>query len=191
MAKMTEKQKKFCDFYIISGHATQAAIDAGYSKKTAYAIGCENLTKPLVKEYLKLMIDKADKERREQGKIQINTNLYKEALGYFNDNNGLLVEFIESKILAKIIKQDQYLNTFKKRRTLKKDGKYFLLHKAGFKCQACGNKPAERNEIVLHIDHIIPFSLGGSNDYDNLQVLCNECNYSKSNSFSINHNYDN
>lgn len=42
---MTEKQKKFIDEYLIDLNATQAAIRAGYNKKTAYAIGSENLKK--------------------------------------------------------------------------------------------------------------------------------------------------
>ncbi len=52
MVKMTEKQKRFCDEYLISLNATQAAILAGYSKKTATVIGFENLTKPYIKEYI-------------------------------------------------------------------------------------------------------------------------------------------
>ncbi|MEG2433884.1 MAG: terminase small subunit [Acinetobacter sp.] len=47
MAKMlTAKQKRFVDEYLIDSNATQAAKRAGYSEKTAYAIGAENLTKP-------------------------------------------------------------------------------------------------------------------------------------------------
>lgn len=46
---MTQKQRRFIDEYIISGNATQAAIKAGYSKKTARKIGQENLTKPDIK----------------------------------------------------------------------------------------------------------------------------------------------
>ena len=42
--KLTEKQKKFADFYIKLGNATQAAIKAGYSEKTARFTGAENLT---------------------------------------------------------------------------------------------------------------------------------------------------
>lgn len=44
--KLTLKQQRFIDEYIISGNATQSAIKAGYSKKTARKIGQENLTKP-------------------------------------------------------------------------------------------------------------------------------------------------
>ncbi len=52
MGKMTAKQKRFCDEYLIDLNATQAAIRAGYSKKTAYSIGIENLKKPELKKYI-------------------------------------------------------------------------------------------------------------------------------------------
>ena len=57
--KMTNKQKLFCDEYLIDLNATQASIRAGYSKKTAYKIGQENLIKPQIREY----IDKRLKEK--------------------------------------------------------------------------------------------------------------------------------
>lgn len=49
---MNPKQKKFCDEYIKSGNAKQSAIKAGYSPKTAYSIGNENLNKPELKAYI-------------------------------------------------------------------------------------------------------------------------------------------
>lgn len=45
MAKLTAKQERFCIEYIIDLNATQAAIRAGYSKKTANRIASENLSK--------------------------------------------------------------------------------------------------------------------------------------------------
>jgi len=42
----TAKQQAFINEYLICRNATQAAIEAGYSKKTARSIGSENLTKP-------------------------------------------------------------------------------------------------------------------------------------------------
>lgn len=50
--KLTAKQKKFADNYIKSGNATQSAIEAGYSEKSAQVIGAENLLKPMVKSYI-------------------------------------------------------------------------------------------------------------------------------------------
>lgn len=51
--KLTEKQKKFANEYLVDFNATQAAIRAGYSEKTAYSIGWENLRKPEISEYIK------------------------------------------------------------------------------------------------------------------------------------------
>lgn len=52
MKKLTIKQQRFADEYIISGNATQSAINAGYSIKTASVIGTENLIKPNIKKYI-------------------------------------------------------------------------------------------------------------------------------------------
>lgn len=50
--KLTPKQKAFADYYIECGNATEAAIKAKYSKKTARQIGTENLSKPSISEYI-------------------------------------------------------------------------------------------------------------------------------------------
>ena len=50
--KRTDKQEQFCIEYLVDLNATQAAIRAGYSKKTAQRIGSENLSKPLIQERL-------------------------------------------------------------------------------------------------------------------------------------------
>lgn len=49
---MTPRQQKFCDEYLISGNATDAAIKAGYSPKTAKQTGSENLAKPDLRAYI-------------------------------------------------------------------------------------------------------------------------------------------
>ena len=55
MSKLTPKQEKFCREYIIDLNATQAAIRAGYSVKTAEVIGFENLRKPSIKAQLDIL----------------------------------------------------------------------------------------------------------------------------------------
>lgn len=52
MAKLTAKQQRFCDEYLIDLNATQAAIRAGYSEKNADKIGSELLGKTRVAEYI-------------------------------------------------------------------------------------------------------------------------------------------
>lgn len=64
-ADLTDKQQRFVEEYLIDLNATQAAIRAGYSEKTAKEIGCENLTKPNISE----AIIKAKNERSERTKV--------------------------------------------------------------------------------------------------------------------------
>lgn len=49
---LNARQKAFADYYIECGNATEAAKKAGYSDKTAYSIGGENLKKPEISEYI-------------------------------------------------------------------------------------------------------------------------------------------
>lgn len=55
---MTPRQKKFCDEYLISGNATDAAIKAGYSPKTAKSIGQRLLTFVDLKKYIETELER-------------------------------------------------------------------------------------------------------------------------------------
>lgn len=60
---LTPKQKAFADYYIISGNATDSAIKAGYSKKTAKVIGAQNLTKINISSYIANRIKPTEDKR--------------------------------------------------------------------------------------------------------------------------------
>ena len=60
---MNARQKRFCDEYLIDYNAKQAAIRAGYSTKTAYSIGNENLNKPELKAYIEEQLEKIHNEK--------------------------------------------------------------------------------------------------------------------------------
>lgn len=62
MKKLTLKQKIFADEYIITRNATESALKAGYSKRTAHSIGNENLKKPEIKSYISERLAELDKE---------------------------------------------------------------------------------------------------------------------------------
>jgi 5-methylcytosine-specific restriction endonuclease McrA len=51
-----------------------------------------------------------------------------------------------------------------------------VLHRDGYKCVFCGRSA---KQVQLEVDHIVPFSKGGSNDPSNLQTLCFDCNRGK------------
>lgn len=62
-SKLTTKQRKFADEYVKTGNATKAAISAGYSKKTAQQVGSENLSKPVIKQYIELQMKKIEDKK--------------------------------------------------------------------------------------------------------------------------------
>ena len=65
MRKLTPKQRRFVDEYLVDLNATQAAIRAGYSRKTAASIGEENLRKPEIQA----AIQEAMKARQERTEV--------------------------------------------------------------------------------------------------------------------------
>ena len=65
VVKLTDKQKRFIEEYLVDLNATQAAIRAGYSEKTAYSIGEENLKKPVIKQAIE------DAQSNRSSRVQI------------------------------------------------------------------------------------------------------------------------
>lgn len=59
--------------------------------------------------------------------------------------------------------------------------RFLVMKRDNFKCQICGRSPATDQSIILHVDHIIPWSKGGETTENNLQTLCSKCNLGKSN----------
>ena len=61
--KLNARQKAFCEYYVACGNATEAAKKAGYSEKTAYSMGNENLRKPELKNYINELMAKMEEKR--------------------------------------------------------------------------------------------------------------------------------
>ena len=61
--KLNARQKSFCEFYVASVNATDAAIKAGYSKRTAKSIGQRLLTFVDIKKYIDELMQKLESER--------------------------------------------------------------------------------------------------------------------------------
>lgn len=60
-------------------------------------------------------------------------------------------------------------------RYIPQDIREAVLARDGYRCVRCGSTQ------YLEVDHIFPYSLGGTNELSNLQTLCRKCNAEKSN----------
>jgi phage terminase small subunit len=76
--KLTAKQQRFVDEYLIDLNATQAAIRAGYSEKCARQQAAENMSKPVIQE----AISAAQSQRSDKTKIDANWVLQQAARSY-------------------------------------------------------------------------------------------------------------
>ena len=118
VAKLTAKQQRFCDEYLIDLNATQAAIRAGYSQKTAGVIANENLKKPYIQEYIQKRMAEKEKDliaeqdevlkyltavmRREKSEHVVVT-LSEEKSYYEPDINGTMRKRTEKKEVPQIV----------------------------------------------------------------------------------------
>ena len=193
MENLTPKQEKFV-MALINGmsqrQAYKFAYDAENMKDTTIDTRACRLFKSgkIQKKYDKLMKEKQQSIIKNVSNI--NSDLLSKVEKYKKEDETI-IEFIENAILKSLPKEtlsQEELKEINRRRNIKDTTRYSVLERAGFKCQCCGSKPLKNNDVILHIDHIIPYSLGGSDNIDNLQVLCNKCNISKRNKFIINHN---
>lgn len=98
---MTKKQKRFVDEYLIDLNITQAAIRAGYSPKTAYSIGSENLKKPEIRA----CIEKAMAERSKRTGINQDRIIMELAkIGLLNPKD--LVDFDKATVKEEAAEED-------------------------------------------------------------------------------------
>jgi predicted restriction endonuclease len=59
--------------------------------------------------------------------------------------------------------------------------RFIVMRRDNFKCRACGRSPATDPSVILHADHVEPWSKNGRTVVENLQTLCSICNIGKSN----------
>lgn len=114
--KLTQKQKRFVKEYKANGgNATKAAIKAGYSEKTAYSIGEENLRKPEIREALSVEEEKMRRKYEydidalvddikfglDMAKAQNNTSAYFKGVELLGKAFGLFTEKVKNEVTFK------------------------------------------------------------------------------------------
>lgn len=193
MENLTPKQEKFV-MALINGMSQRQAYKFAYDAENMKDATIDTRACRLFKSgKIQSRYNQLVKEKQQnilKNVSNINSDLLSKVEKYKKDDETV-IEFIENAILKSLPKEvltQEELKEINRRRNIKDTTRYSVLERAGFKCQCCGIKPLKNNDVILHIDHIIPYSLGGSDNIDNLQVLCNKCNISKRNKFIINHN---
>lgn len=73
------------------------------------------------------------------------------------------------------------INKHRTKREVNDRLRFKIMKKDNFKCKYCGRSPAIDPKIILHVDHIKPWSKGGETTFENLQTLCSVCNRGKGN----------
>ncbi len=155
--KLRDKQKRFCEEYLIDLNGTQAAIRAGYSKKSANRIASENLSKPDIQNY----ISELQKDIQERNKITVDecvsilANIARFDIAEIYDEDGQLkpIREVPKNIRQAIgsIETEQTLNgdgEVKKVKTLNKEGAIDKLMKylGGYEEH---NRQKEKNNVVI------------------------------------------
>lgn len=116
---------------------------------------------------------------------------------YFGGWENACLRFIEFKMGSEIVVSDDAQGTEAKapempktkvpsrRRDAPLKLRLSVLKRDNFRCVFCGKSPATNLGVVLHIDHIVPFSKGGETKLNNLQTLCEQCNLGKSDTYVV------
>jgi len=56
---------------------------------------------------------------------------------------------------------------------------FLVMKRDAFTCRCCGRSPANTLGLILHVDHMVPWSKDGETTIENLQTLCEKCNIGK------------
>lgn len=94
---MTDKQECFCEEYLVDLNATQAAIRAGYSEKTAQEQGSQNLSKLIIQE----RIEELKRKRSERTEVTVDRVVKELAILAFADIADLLEVDKDGRVRAK------------------------------------------------------------------------------------------
>lgn len=118
MAKLTDKQKRFVDEYLVDLNATAAAKRAGYSEKTAYSMGQRLLKKVEIQAAIQ------KRQAKLRGKLEITQERVLEELAAIAFANGTDFATITHNGLVRLTPTDEVPEEKKKAVASIKEGQY-------------------------------------------------------------------
>lgn len=192
--KLTNLQLRTVLGVVAGKSQRQAYYDAGGTAATdeaADTVVSRMLRMPTVLEFVKRL----QAEKTEKAILDSMVNVMPdvlESLRAIFPSAPELEAFVSATLLQAVcaIENGRVFAATRQKATINSPKRYAVFFRAGFKCQACGASPKSDNEVKLHVDHILPKSLGGCEQSHNLQALCLECNISKGNRFTVNHHHE-
>ena len=154
-------------------------INTKNNKKEVLFENLANVWQHLGRQPVYRDLDKAN------GYSKISSNTYVEQFGSWNKALQVFVAYIEDPAVLKdatIENLDVELKRKGSGRTPRDINwrlRATVLIKDNCICRMCGASPAKDSAVVLHVDHIKPWSKGGETGLENLQTLCSVCNIRK------------
>lgn len=198
--KITPKQDKYA-YYLAKGFSQRQAYYKAYpiSKNWKDSTVDSNASRTFKNEKVAKAFKKYSDEFRvfaennvEERTLILDEDVFEAVVNLSADYSDIK-EYVQEAILKSLPSNyedmDEWLKR-NKRRNIKKDVRYEVLSRANFRCEACGDSPKVNNECVLHVDHIVPHTMGGLDIIANYQCLCERCNISKSNRYAINNHLE-
>lgn len=92
-------------------------------------------------------------------------------------------DLVCTKVEGQLLKSNLLNIHHKTKREISDRLRFKILMRDGFTCKSCGKSPINELGVELHVDHIIPWSMGGETVEDNLITKCKQCNLGKGNAF--------
>lgn len=105
---------------------------------------------------------------------------YDICLEFLSRKSGASVTEIEREARPSGVSTSQQ-NSHTTRRAIPLSIRYEVLKRHNFRCPKCGRSPATHEGVVLHVDHKKSWANRGESLVENLQCICSDCNYGKSN----------
>lgn len=152
----------------------------------------EELFQELERVWIKLGRQPTTNDIR-RGEFRIGQNTFLRRFGSWRKTLETFVEYInadrteEDSIpqhqtdIQEEIQQEQKRIHHRTKREVNLQMRFKVMVRDKFKCCICGRSPSSTPGLILHIDHIKPWSKGGETVMENLQTLCQDCNLGKSN----------
>lgn len=113
-----------------------------------------------------------------QGKLQETPSKKLQNQQKLVNDKPTITKLVKPKVKPSVEPVEKPVSTATKRKVFTKEERAQILKQNYSICACCGKKLTAEN---MTIEHIIPLHKGGTNDIENLTVLCQECNQLKNN----------